>query len=971
LYPLNPLYFSDAANRLSACSPLIFIPLSQPADPIHIYSDDGNSTVLHYICTGQPVGPLSRILLGLPPGIRPAPNSKERASLLSSLLTLYPEILQLACILNKKGQTPVHCCVNTASVEVLQTLVSFAQRHLGKENSALLLSVPDSLGRTALCIALASQQWEMAFLLLDTGSLSHAGIQASYRIQQSLGGGGGGGNRRNAARVSSVSFVAAGSGTSAVISGALGGVLNKLWDSWGGNADELNSIQRHRSEIIGGDGGGGGEPSSENNLIKEDEPATSSSPPCLRSHSLPSTPTSTALATSSDINNIPMLSFTEKSVPLVSVLGDLSAVQRRQQNQIERVAGLLNISISEAMQVLMKKSWDEAAALSFSSSESSVSPSSSSAGRVGVDKETEPETFKPINEDKREDVTEGYHSAAEEEEMKEINEHETPQRRMTCMVCFEEVVENSATTKSTKYLPCSQDHFTCDICFQGILNSNPQSACCPSDTCRLPLPLKAAEILLPRPKYQRVCQFVAEKYVQTAHDLRWCPAAGCTMCLQLNTGGAAGKIAHTAATLGRGVDAFCSHCTHSSCWSCGETSHEPASCPQARTWEEELAALRAMAKTSNRKWLEVNARKCPGCSAFIQRTGGCNHMTCGCGKHWCWECGRDWSLHNTKTGGFYFCSLVEDGAGQGEAENENSGRSSWLREMWKSVHNVAGEATLHRCLQMQLRHECDQAAVHAVAAYLQDLSSKITTTAFSETPSSSTLNTTSVLLGPEQVGVSRKEAAEMRATEWALVIATACCSAKEEGVFDLKKLKNSAPTTDITTPKLKIDFSALASIIIEAHAILKNSAAPLRALNGGARRKYLVELCEEAERYLALVEPILMDAPYQTEAIGLGRRLVASTSSFSTNNAQQTPQEQQGRGFRGAISCFIQNIKGVSGLNYENRISGVDAHVIVEQAHHIAAMQRQAQELSIGQNVAGLQRAIDGLKDAGRKGLFA
>jgi hypothetical protein len=34
-------------------------------------------------------------------------------------------------------------------------------------------------------------------------------------------------------------------------------------------------------------------------------------------------------------------------------------------------------------------------------------------------------------------------------------------------------------------------------------------------------------------------------------------------------------------------------------------------------------------------------------------------------------------------------------------------------------------------------------------------------------------------------------------------------------------------------------------------------------------------------------------------------------------------------------------------------------------------MQRQAQELSIGQNVAGLQRAIDGLKDAGRKGLFA
>jgi hypothetical protein len=282
---------------------------------------------------------------------------------------------------------------------------------------------------------------------------------------------------------------------------------------------------------------------------------------------------------------------------------------------------------------------------------------------------------------------------------------------------------------------------------------------------------------------------------------------------------------------------------------------------------------------------------------------------------------------------------------------------------------------------MQLRHECDEAAVRAVAAYLQDLSHKIT-------PSESALSTTSSSRenGPEQVGVSRREAAEMRATEWAIVMATACCSAAEDGVFDPKESLKSASTatsaskmnqniSKSTKTSQKINFPALAGVIIQAHATLKNSAAPLRALPGGPRRRYLVELCEDSERYLALVEPVLMDAPYQTEAIEIGRGLV----STQPPGGQQTPpppspqqqQQQHHRGFRGALSSFIQNIKGVPGLNYECRIAGIDAHVIVEQSHYIAAVQRQAAELNINENVVALQRAIDKLKDAGRKGLFA
>jgi hypothetical protein len=32
-------------------------------------------------------------------------------------------------------------------------------------------------------------------------------------------------------------------------------------------------------------------------------------------------------------------------------------------------------------------------------------------------------------------------------------------------------------------------------------------------------------------------------------------------------------------------------------------------------------------------------KECPGCSIAVDRTHGCNHITCRCGTHWCFECG--------------------------------------------------------------------------------------------------------------------------------------------------------------------------------------------------------------------------------------------------------------------------------------------------------------------------------------------
>ncbi|KZT55752.1 hypothetical protein CALCODRAFT_484519 [Calocera cornea HHB12733] len=49
-----------------------------------------------------------------------------------------------------------------------------------------------------------------------------------------------------------------------------------------------------------------------------------------------------------------------------------------------------------------------------------------------------------------------------------------------------------------------------------------------------------------------------------------------------------------------------------------------------------------------RWWIGRRTRSCPGCGTHIERSEGCDHITCyppaGCGYHFCWRCGADYTL---------------------------------------------------------------------------------------------------------------------------------------------------------------------------------------------------------------------------------------------------------------------------------------------------------------------------------------
>ncbi|GAA5865604.1 hypothetical protein JCM3774_002065 [Rhodotorula dairenensis] len=41
------------------------------------------------------------------------------------------------------------------------------------------------------------------------------------------------------------------------------------------------------------------------------------------------------------------------------------------------------------------------------------------------------------------------------------------------------------------------------------------------------------------------------------------------------------------------------------------------------------------------EWLQAHSTQCPGCSAWVEKSQGCNHMTCAkCATHFCYRCGK-------------------------------------------------------------------------------------------------------------------------------------------------------------------------------------------------------------------------------------------------------------------------------------------------------------------------------------------
>ncbi len=197
----------------------------------------------------------------------------------------------------------------------------------------------------------------------------------------------------------------------------------------------------------------------------------------------------------------------------------------------------------------------------------------------------------------------------------------------TCFVCCNDEVKNADFIS----LGCS--HFYCRDCWSNYLGSKITEGQvfgmrCMSPDCNISLGYSDVEKISQGAGFDKYCKFVAQKVVAENKRYAFCPAKGCEAISELNL-----------QSTGKSVN--CRNCHYSFCLSCQEEAHEPATCTVHRKWLK-LNADDGM----NVAWLSTFTKECPKCLRPIEKSGGCNHMTCGqCRHEFCWLCRQNWRNH--------------------------------------------------------------------------------------------------------------------------------------------------------------------------------------------------------------------------------------------------------------------------------------------------------------------------------------
>ena len=172
-----------------------------------------------------------------------------------------------------------------------------------------------------------------------------------------------------------------------------------------------------------------------------------------------------------------------------------------------------------------------------------------------------------------------------------------------CAVCLEPVFRHYAANLSCK-------HSFCIECLQQGLNSmmagNGEFRCCGK---YIPLPLVQQ---FGNPKSEALLAYKSWLAEASSKNPFYCCEKACS--------------AFIPSYLFRNGLARCMKCGMNTCTNCRGRQHEGI-CGY------ELKQFNNLAKVNNWKF-------CPTCRHLVERTYGCDHMTCVCGARFCYHCGK-------------------------------------------------------------------------------------------------------------------------------------------------------------------------------------------------------------------------------------------------------------------------------------------------------------------------------------------
>ncbi|KAK4452505.1 hypothetical protein QBC34DRAFT_397735 [Podospora aff. communis PSN243] len=217
-----------------------------------------------------------------------------------------------------------------------------------------------------------------------------------------------------------------------------------------------------------------------------------------------------------------------------------------------------------------------------------------------------------------------------------------PEDDTTCSICWTDAEDPIQTSCAHTYCTDCFEHF----CFSGSTSNTDFTLRCAgaSSTCLTPLPLPEIQDHLSSRALEKILHESFTSYIRRRPStFRYCATPDC-------------ETVYRASPTTSPVAFTCPKCLTTTCTACHD-AHEGMTC--AEHLDHKSGGYAALQKTK----AELGIKDCPKCKTSIEKTEGCNHMTClGCGTHICWKC-----MGTFKTGDACYAHLTRAHGGAFDA----------------------------------------------------------------------------------------------------------------------------------------------------------------------------------------------------------------------------------------------------------------------------------------------------------------
>uniref|UniRef100_A0A803MCK7 RNA helicase n=1 Tax=Chenopodium quinoa TaxID=63459 RepID=A0A803MCK7_CHEQI len=189
-----------------------------------------------------------------------------------------------------------------------------------------------------------------------------------------------------------------------------------------------------------------------------------------------------------------------------------------------------------------------------------------------------------------------------------------------CSICLCEL-EDAYQLESCMHVFCRS--CLVEQCESAIKNIDSFPICCAHEGCGVPFWLVDLKSLLSFEKLDELFMASLRAFVACSYGkFKFCPSPDCPSVYQTDGPGKTGE------------PFVCGACYAETCTRCHLEYHPYLSCEKYKEFKEDP-------DSSLREWWsgkEEYVKRCPICGHTIEKSEGCNHVECKCGKHLCWVC---------------------------------------------------------------------------------------------------------------------------------------------------------------------------------------------------------------------------------------------------------------------------------------------------------------------------------------------